>query len=58
MIVDPVFKIREESANTMIKLSKQLFDQTWLENLLESRFDELVRHDRFMLRIQTVHLVN
>jgi len=58
MFVDPVFMIREESANTVIKLSKKLFDAAWLERIMSTKLDELVRHERFMLRIQTLHLIN
>lgn len=58
MLIDPVFMIREESANTIIKLSKTLFDETWLCRIIEGKLDELVRHERFMLRIQTVHMIN
>ena len=58
MLIDPVFMIREESANAIIKLSKTLFDENWLLRIIESKLDELVRHERFMLRIQTVHMIN
>ena len=58
MLIDPVFMIREESANTIIKLSKTLFDATWLYRIIEAKLDELVRHERFMLRIQTIHMIN
>ena len=58
MMIDPVFMIREESANTIIKLSKTLFDEHWLYRIIETKLDELVRHERFMLRIQTVHMIN
>jgi len=58
MFLDPVFMIREESANTVIKLSKNLYDAAWLERAMGSKLDELARHERFMLRIQTVHLIN
>ena len=58
MLIDPVFMIREESANTIIKLSKTLFDERWLFRIIEGKLDELVRHERFMLRIQTVHMIN
>lgn len=58
MLIDPVFMIREESANAIIKLSKTLFDENWLLRIIEGKLDELVRHERFMLRIQTVHMIN
>ena len=51
MLIDPVFMIREESANTIIKLSKTLFDENWLFRIIGGKLDELVRHERFMLRI-------
>ena len=51
MIVDPVFMIREESAKTIIALSKTIFDTVWLERVIANKLDELVRHERFMLRI-------
>ena len=58
MFMDPVFMIREESATTVIKLSKKLFDAVWLERIISNKLDELVKHERFMLRIQTLHLIN
>lgn len=58
MMIDPVFMIREESTRTLIKLSKSIYDQAWLERVIVTKLDELVRHERFMLRIQTIHLVN
>ena len=58
MMVDPVFMIREQSTNTLIRLSTALFDQAWLERVIESKLEELVKHERFMLRIQTIHLIN
>ena len=58
MLIDPVFMIREESANTIIKLSKTLFDENWLYRIIGGKLDELVRHERFMLRIQTIHMIN
>ena len=51
MVIDPVYMIREESANTIIKLGETLFDTAWLERVTEAKLDELVRHERFMLRI-------
>ena len=51
MMVDPVFMIREQSTNTLIKLSTALFDQQWLERVIEGKMEELAHHDRFMLRI-------
>ena len=58
MVIDPVYMIREESANTIIKLGESLFDMAWLERVSEAKLDELVRHERFMLRIQTIHFMN
>jgi len=51
MIVDPVFMIREEAANSIIKLSKTLFNEAWLRRIIEAKLTELVRNERFMLRI-------
>ena len=51
MIIDPVFMIREETAKTVIKLSKTIFDTNWLQRVIEAKLGELVRHERFMLRI-------
>jgi len=51
MIIDPVFMIREESTKTIIKLSQTVFDREWLSRVIETKLNELVRHDRFMLRI-------
>ena len=58
MVIDPVYMIREESANTIIKLGQSLFDAEWLERIAETKLEELVRHERFMLRIQTIHMIN
>ena len=58
MVIDPVYMIREESANTLIKLGESLFDLEWLERVVGTKLDELVRHERFMLRIQTIHMIN
>ena len=58
MMIDPVFMIREESTRTIIKLSKSIYDDAWLERVVVNKLEELVRHERFMLRIQTIHLVN
>ena len=58
MMIDPVFTIREQSAVALIQLSKNLFDQVWLERVIEPKLEELARHERFMLRIQTIHLIN
>ena len=58
MVIDPVYMIREESANTIIKLGESLFDAEWLERVVTTKLDELVRHERFMLRIQTIHMIN
>ena len=58
MMIDPVFMIREESTRTIIKLSKSIYDAAWLERVVVNKLEELVRHERFMLRIQTIHLVN
>ena len=52
MMIDPVFMIREESANTIIKLKTSgRFDRAWLDRVIEAKLEELVRHERFMLRI-------
>ena len=58
MLTDPVFTIREQTAVTLIALSQKVFDQAWLERLIESRLEELVSNERFMLRIQTIHCIN
>ena len=59
MIIDPVFSIREEASNMIIKLKKTgKFDQVWLDRIIESKLEELVVHERFMLRIQTIHIIN
>ena len=58
MMIDPVFMIREESTNSIIALSKNLFDQSWLERIVETKLNELASNERFMLRIQTIHVMN
>ena len=52
MMIDPVFSIREEAANTLIALKKSgRFDVNWLDRVIDTKLEELVRHERFMLRI-------
>ena len=58
MVIDPVYMIREESSNTMIKLGESMFDEAWLERVTSAKLEELVSHERFMLRIQTIHMIN
>lgn len=58
MLIDPVFMIREETTNTIINLGESLFDVAWLERIVESKLEELSTHSRFMLRIQTIHMIN
>lgn len=58
MMMDPVYMIREESANSVIKLAKTIYDTPWLERAMGTKLEEMVRHERFMIRIQTVHLIN
>lgn len=58
MLIDPVFMIREESAKSIIALSKSIFDSMWLDSVVTNKLTELVCHERFMLRIQTIHLIN
>lgn len=58
MVSDPVYTIREESTQTLLTLSTGLFDETWLSAIIESKLEELGRHERFMLRIQSIHLMN
>ena len=58
MVVDPVFMIREESAKAIIKLSQATFGEAWLRRVIEAKLNELARNERFMLRIQTIHLIN
>ena len=58
MMSDPVFTIREESTSSIIALSEALFDKQWLYNIIETKLSELSKHERFMLRIQSIHLLN
>ena len=58
MLTDPVFTIREETANACVALSKSVFDQQWLHTLVDSKVDELSVHERFMIRIQVVHFMS
>ena len=58
MTTDPVFMIREETVNTLVKLSQKQFSQQWLERVVTPKLDELSKHTRFMLRIQTIHFIN
>lgn len=58
MLTDPVFSIREETANSLIELSKAVYDQSWLDALVGQKIEELGRHQTFMIRIHAVHLMN
>ena len=58
MLTDPVFTIREETANACVALSKSVFDQQWLHTLVDSKVEELSVHERFMIRIQVVHFMS
>ena len=51
MMSDSVFTIREESTATLLKLSEKFFGKDWLMDILDRKLDELVKHERFMLRI-------
>lgn len=58
MLMDPVFAIREESANALILLSKSIYDRDWLDGLIVSKLEEFAKHKTFMIRIHSVHLMN
>ena len=51
MLTDPVFTIREETANACVALSKSVFNAAWLEDLVDKKADELSQNERFMIRI-------
>ena len=55
---DAVFTIREESTTTILKLSEKFYGKDWLMDIIDRKLDELVKHERFMLRIQSIHLIN
>ena len=57
MLTDPVFTIREETANSCVALSKTIFNQQWLIALVDNKIDELSGHEKFMIRIQCVHFM-
>jgi len=56
--MDPVFSIREEAANALIQISKSTYDREWLSNLVANKVDEFSRHQTFMIRIHSIHLMN
>jgi serine/threonine-protein phosphatase 2A regulatory subunit A len=58
MMSDAVFTIREESTTTILKLSEKFYGKDWLMDIIDRKLDELVKHERFMLRIQSIHLIN
>jgi hypothetical protein len=37
---DSVFQIREEAISILIKLKDKVFDQKWLENIIEKKCQE------------------
>ena len=51
MICDPVYTIREESTESIIKLSQSLYDSDWLRAVVDTKLQELGANERFMLRI-------
>lgn len=44
MMTDPVFSIREETANSLIQLSNSVYDQEWLDGLVGQKIEELGKH--------------
>ena len=58
MLTDPVFTIREETANACVALSQTIFDRQWLAGLVDRKVEELGDSERFMIRIQTVHFMS
>jgi serine/threonine-protein phosphatase 2A regulatory subunit A len=58
MMTDPVFAIREGAAQAIIAISKTVYDQKWLDALIKSKVEELSRHQTFMIRIHSIHLMN
>ena len=57
MLMDPVFMIREETGKSCIDLSKSIYDSDWLCKIVETKLDEFSKHERFMIRIQSVHFI-
>lgn len=41
----------------MIKLKEKVFDQDWLENIIEKKCNEFSSHEKFSIRIHTIFLV-
>lgn len=58
MMTDSVFAIREGAAQAIIAISKTVYDQKWLDALIKSKVEELSRHQTFMIRIHSIHLMN
>lgn len=51
MLIDPVFTIRETALQSMIDVSKSIYDQEWLIKVAGGKITEFSKHERFMIRI-------
>ena len=58
MLQDSVFAIREAVVDSMVKISESPLDKAWLEEVFRAKVTEFSRHERFMIRIQTIHFVS
>lgn len=58
MLMDSVFTIREEALKAMIDISETIFDKSWLEQCVVRKVEEFAKHERFMIRIQSLFMVN
>jgi serine/threonine-protein phosphatase 2A regulatory subunit A len=57
LLMDSVFTIREAAADSLIKLAKDSYTQVWLQDIFTEELRSFSRHERFMIRIQTVHFI-
>lgn len=55
---DTVHSVRVEAVSCTIILKKQSFNLNWLENLVDSKLDELHQHPKFGQRIHTLFAIN
>ena len=56
--MDPVFTVRENALESLIKISKNPYSTEWLLKICSQKIQEFSKHERFMIRIQSIHFIN
>jgi len=57
MLMDNVFTIREAAVESLVKISKSIMNSEWLEQIFIQKVKEFSKHDRFMIRIHSIHFI-